>query len=33
MFNDGRMELVMGAFKFYPPYDRVSRVTLWEPQR
>jgi hypothetical protein len=31
LFNDGRIELVTGAFVFYPPYDRVSRVTLWEP--
>jgi hypothetical protein len=30
MFNDGRIELVTGSFAFYPPYDRVSRVTLWE---
>ena len=30
LFNDGRIELVTGAFLFYPPYDRVSRVTLWE---
>jgi hypothetical protein len=30
LFNDGRTELVTGAFMFYPPYDRVSRVTLWE---
>ena len=30
MFNDGRIELVTGAFMFYPPYDHVSRVTLWE---
>jgi hypothetical protein len=30
LFNDGRVELVSGAFMFYPPYDRVSRVTLWE---
>jgi hypothetical protein len=30
LFNDGRIELVTGAFMFYPPYDRVSRVTLWE---
>jgi hypothetical protein len=21
---------VTGAFMFYPPYDHVSRVTLWE---
>lgn len=27
--NDGRMELVTGGFAFYPPYDRVGRVTLW----
>jgi hypothetical protein len=33
MFNDGRTELVTGAFMFYPPYDRVSRVTLWEPRK
>ena len=33
MFNDGRIELVTGAFMFYPPYDRVSRVTLWEHPR
>jgi hypothetical protein len=30
LFNDGRVELVTGAFMFYPPYDRVSRITLWE---
>ncbi len=30
LFNDGRTELVTGAFVFYPPYDRASRVTLWE---
>jgi hypothetical protein len=30
MFNDGRIELVTGSFAFYPPYDRVARVTLWE---
>ncbi|HVU25714.1 MAG TPA: VCBS repeat-containing protein [Opitutus sp.] len=30
LFNDGRVELVTGAFVFYPPYDRASRVTLWE---
>jgi FG-GAP-like repeat len=33
LFNDGRMELVTGAFMFYPPYDRVSRVTLWEHKK
>ncbi len=30
LFHDGRVELVSGAFVFYPPYDRVSRITLWE---
>jgi hypothetical protein len=30
MFNDGRIELVTGAFVFYPPYEHASRVTLWE---
>jgi hypothetical protein len=30
LFNDGRMEIVTGAFMFYPPYDHPSRVTLWE---
>jgi hypothetical protein len=30
LFNDGRIELVSGAFVFYPPYDRASRITLWE---
>ena len=33
LFNDGRIELVTGAFMFYPPYDRVSRVTLWEHKK
>jgi hypothetical protein len=32
MFNDGRIELVTATFMFYPPYNRVSRVTLWEPK-
>lgn len=32
LFNDGRIELVTGAFIFYPPYDHISRVTLWEPR-
>jgi hypothetical protein len=31
LFNDGRIELVTGAFMFYPPYERISRITLWEP--
>jgi hypothetical protein len=30
LFNDGRVALVTGAFVFYPPYDRASRITLWE---
>lgn len=33
LFNDGQIELVTGAFMFYPPYDRLSRVTLWEPKK
>jgi hypothetical protein len=33
LFNDGQIELVTGAFLFYPPYDRASRVTLWEPKK
>jgi hypothetical protein len=33
MFNDGRIELVTGSFMFYPPYNHVSRVTLWEHKR
>ncbi|MEO7412103.1 MAG: VCBS repeat-containing protein [Opitutaceae bacterium] len=33
MFNDGRIQLVTGAFLFYPPYDRPSRVTLWEQKK
>lgn len=33
LFNDGRTELVTGAFLFYPPYDHVSRVTLWERKK
>lgn len=30
LYNDGRVQLVTGAFVFYPPYDRTARVTLWE---
>lgn len=33
LFNDGRIELVTGAFLFTPPFDHVSRITLWEPQK
>lgn len=33
LFNDGRIQLVTGGFAFYPPYDRVSRVTLWEHKK
>lgn len=28
--GDGRPELVTGAFMFYPPFDRPSRITLWK---
>jgi len=31
MNQDGRVELVTGALFFYPPYESVSRVSLWEP--
>jgi len=33
LFNDGRIELVTGAFMFVPPYDGLSRVTLWEHKK
>jgi hypothetical protein len=33
LYNDGRVQLVTGAFVFYPPYDRASRITLWERHR
>ncbi len=33
LFNDGRIELVTGCFAFYPPYDRIGRVTLWERKK
>jgi len=33
LFNDGRIELVTGAFMFYPPYGGASRVTLWQPRK
>jgi hypothetical protein len=33
LYNDGGVELVTGAFVFYPPYDRASRITLWEPKK
>jgi hypothetical protein len=32
MYNDGRIQMVTGAFMFYPPYDRGARITLWEPK-
>jgi len=28
--NDGKIELVTGGLHFYPPYDTLSRVTLWD---
>jgi hypothetical protein len=27
--GNGRPALVTGAFFFAPPYDRMSRITLW----
>lgn len=30
LYNDGHIELVTGALMFSPPYDHVSRVTVWE---
>jgi hypothetical protein len=33
LFNNGRIELVTGAMMFYPPYQHISRVTLWEAAR
>jgi hypothetical protein len=30
LYNDGGIQLVTGAFVFYPPYERASRITLWE---
>jgi hypothetical protein len=27
--GDGRPDLVTGGIHFYPPYDRIGRVTLW----
>ncbi|MGK0237217.1 MAG: hypothetical protein ACI92G_000675 [Candidatus Pelagisphaera sp.] len=28
--NDGKIELVTGGLHFYPPFDKLSRVTLWD---
>ncbi len=28
--NDGMIELVTGGLHFYPPYESLSRVTLWD---
>ena len=28
--GDGQPELVTGGFHFYPPFDRISRVSLWQ---
>jgi len=33
LYNDGRIELVTGAFMLWPPFDHPSRVTLWEPRK
>ncbi len=30
MDQDGSIDLVTGGFCFYPPYDRASRIALWE---
>ncbi|MCX6320787.1 MAG: hypothetical protein NTX93_03160 [Bacteroidia bacterium] len=27
--NDGIMDMVTGGMHTYPPYDRMSRITLW----
>jgi hypothetical protein len=27
--NDGMMDMVTGGMHTYPPYDRISRITLW----
>ena len=31
--HDGRIELVTASFAFYPPYERVARITLWEHKK
>jgi hypothetical protein len=28
--GDGRPELVTGGFHVYPPWDHMSRITLWK---
>lgn len=30
MDDDGEVELVTGAFMYYPPFDKISRVTYWD---
>lgn len=30
MDGDGEVELVTGAFMYYPPFDKMSRVTYWD---
>lgn len=32
LLQTGRTALVTGALLFYPPYQQISRVTLWEQQ-
>lgn len=32
LLRNGRTALVTGALLFYPPYQQISRVTLWEQQ-
>jgi hypothetical protein len=31
MDGSGRPSLVTGGFYSYPPFDRMSRITLWRP--
>ena len=33
MDNDGTTELVTGGFNFYPPFDHISRILIWERKR
>ncbi len=30
--GSGRISIVTGGFYSYPPFDRMSRITLWQPQ-
>lgn len=33
VLRTGRAMLVTGAMLFYPPFNQISRVTLWEPMK